>query len=54
MQKTQIVNPFAILKLEKRLKQEKGKQQLLRHFAQLRAKKRGLEENAVKITTIYQ
>ena len=49
MQKTRIVNPFAILKLEKRLKQEKGKQQLLQHFEQLRLEQRRLR-NTVNVT----
>lgn len=52
MQKTVQFNAFVAMKLEKRVRQAKGKQAILRRFEQLRREKRELQ-NAPVITTIW-
>ena len=39
MQRKAFVNPFLVLRVEKKLKRQKGKEALLRHFEQLRSRK---------------
>lgn len=52
MPKTVFVNPFVVLRAEKKLKRQKGKQALLRHFQQIRSENRRLR--SVNIATTIE
>ena len=40
MKRQGFVNPFTVLRADKKLKRQKGKEALLRHFEQLRSRRR--------------
>ena len=53
MKRAVFVNPFVVMKFEKRVRTTKGKQAFLQHVKQLRLEQRKLQDTVNVVTTIY-